>query len=581
MARVPSAPNLSNVQRSLIPQPTNVVRATPGAFGAQIGRAQAEAGASLAGAGQQLAQIAIEMQHESNQRELKGADNAQSELEHTIWSGDGTAANPGFGNLEGQFAVDAQADTERVRQKGMEAIRKGLSSDFLRARWDEMSSQRSSAARARSSDHVVKQSKVANARQADTRMALAIRDAASDFNNPTRMNDHFAAAGAEANTAAWNRGIRDQKQLDLASDIARSKVARSAIEGAIANDDVALAKDLLKSYSSPFSKDNPGGQRIFDDDLIAMKKALKTGTARVVSQEIADGIFLLHPDDPEARLKAARAVKHKDPAVRDATLDRVTKFNAEQARATREAASGAYLEAGSRVEAGEAVVNLPAEITDHLTVGQKNTLIERERQVASGVPVHSVSGVLRKASLLPRSQKARLDLPKYKTLLSPHDYALLESQTMQARIEESRPLSKSTTVSNPFTLTQKFNTRIKDAGREFTDEEWGALNRQYQEQVQIETNRKKSAVTNDEVDVILDSLFDKVIIRRAAGFGIGSVQPSGGVLGIDIERLRGEVEVPTELRPRLIRSFQTRNNRAPSELELVDEYVALLESADE
>ena len=507
MARVPSSSNLSNVQSQLVTQPSGTTRATPRAFGADIGRAQAEAGASMQQGAQQLSQIAIEMQHESNLRELKEADNAQGEMEHTLWSGDGTAENPGLGNLEGQMALDAQIETERVRLERMKEIEKELSSDYLREKFALMSAQRSQAARARSSDHITRQSKVANARVAEVRVASAVRDAASDYNNPTRMNDHFVVAQAEATNSAINRGIVKRELLDAAAEGATSQVARAAIEAAIANDDVAQAKELLKTYTER--------KLIFGDDLIDMKKALKGGTARVDAQGVQDEAILQFPDDPDKRSAYMR--ENLTGEARDRGVSMMTAYNAEQARATARAITEAGQRAANHVKQGGSVATIPEEDAEFITVDKLRSLRLSEGLIASGRPPNTNWSYFDKIPWADTTALADVDLDDAENHLATPEMNVLRSTVIAAKAGGTKGPSEESV----FSATQVFNKAV--TGTEFGPSKRESQSKKdkrnrlfslYMATVQtIERNngpKKKMTVTDQQE--VLQKLTDEVVI---------------------------------------------------------------------
>ena len=563
MARVPSSSNLSNVQRSLITQPGGTTRAIPRAFGADIGRAQAEAGAGLQQSAQQLADIAIEMQKESNLREMKEADNAQGEMEHTLWSGDGTAENPGLGNLEGQAALDAQIETERVRLERMKEIEKGLSSDYLRDKFSLMSAQRSSAARARSSDHITKQSKVANARVAEVRVASAVRDAASDYNNEVRMNDHFAVAQAEAINAAMNRGIVKQELLDAAAEGATSQVARAAIEAAIANDDVAQAKELLKTYTT--------GKLIFGDDLVDMKKALKGGTARVDAQGVQDQAILLFPDDPDKRSAYMR--ENLTGEARDRGVSMMTTYNAEQARATARAITEAGQNAANHVRQGGSVATIPEADQEFLTPDKLRSLRINQGLVASERPPNTNWKYYDKIPWDNDAALAGIDLDDAENYLATTEFNSLVSEVRRAKAGREKGPGEE----RVFTPTQVFNKAVLDTDfapskRESSEKKKrrGKLFSLYMATIQTmeRNNGPKKKLTVVEEQEVLQQLIDDVVI--------GDMRIAIPVFGQFIEDVEPlfTTEVPPEERERLTQEL-TAAGRPVTELTIRQQFFGI------
>ncbi len=566
MVTVPGAQDIGAVQRSLVNQPGPVSLASADAFGAQIARADQEIGRATARAGEELSDRVLQEAIADNIREMKEGLNEYGKLKTTILNGDGTEENPGFLNHEGQAAIDALQGHREQLTEGQEAISKGLRNDRQRQLFTAAVAGSATAAQGSLNDHTSKQRDVANVRTAKVRARLQASNATLDYNDPKAMADNFARAQAEWDLIGRAQGLRGD---NLAAFISQqvSSVAVSAVEGAIAQGDMAQAKKLFDQYKKT-------GQ-LEGIDQPALQKKLKAGVTKFGSQQEADKIFAQfsgsNAADVAARLKAARAIT--DPDVREATLERVTKFNAEQARALTAKNTQDFKDSTELVANGMATADVPA--LANMIPSQRNSLRALEARTALGVPVVSSPGLFALMRNKTPEELIGTDLTELEGLLSPAHFKIIAARILAAETAAFGTATATAKFTNPFTVGEKFNRRIgatfeKD---QLTKQEIDGIAVIYEDEVEALGTKQKSRVTNDQMDTILDSILDPVILQGSI-FGPGPFTDDPPVPLVLIQ-------VPDKHRAALTADFKAANGRLPDAQELKRAYVDFLERENE
>lgn len=577
---------LSNVQSTLINQPLPQARATPEAFGAEVGRANAEAGASIAAAGKQLADIALDMQVEDNQRELNGGLNSLAELEYGLWSGDGSEINKGFANMSGDEAITAYSVMNEDYKKGVEAIIKGASGDFMRDELRRAFAGKKIAFDARNGLHLNQQRKVAAIRGAETAIELAVRGATIDYANDIEMVNHMGRAAWAAKNNGMIEGITDQKQLDLLEDIAMTRVARGAIEAAAANDDIGLAKELLKKYEKGYTIELRGkptafGQQLFGRDLKEMKVLVKNANVRVESQAAYQNLTDLYPGDYGKQ--RVEAEKNLTGAILDSTMDRLQRGELAK-RTIRTQEENALLDNFNKgVNAGQNPQDM--DNWDNLTFRQKEIFLAGARRVAAGAPTLPNYGLVGRFMRSTDEQKSNAPLGLIEQNVSPNQFIAIERESINASIRIGNPGPANRPL-NLVTITTKFNAYIKRFGdAEMTDAEKGKARIELDEWLATpDGENADAAAVNEKLQEIFDgftmvSLENEKLPGFAFGSGLGPIFDIGDVRLEDvIDLAQGFGDQNTIIR--IQNSLAGKLGRAPTDLETAREYVKLLEKAN-
>ncbi len=553
MVTVPGPQNLGTVQPSIANQTPQTALAGEGAFGVQNAQADQDFGRAVAKAGDMASDIILQEKIDDNKRELKEALVAQSKLEKTIFFGDGTKENPGFSNLSGQAAIDGLQTARQAYTQGQENIAKGLTSTVQRQRFAAASAQAGVDAQARLNDHTSKQRAVANLRTAKARQQEAKDNAVFDFRNDDRMATNFAIVQAEALTVGSEAGLTGQALVSHVEK-AVSEVAVQAVEAAIAAGDIARGRKLLAQYKK-------GGQ-LDGTDIPALTKALQEGTVKFSSQEFTDAIIGQGQAEgwtPQQFMAAARAVEHKDPEVRLATVRRVTLFNAEQARAKREAVTDAGLAASQFVEGGGQMTDFNSGQKALLGTDKLLSLEKHEARKATGAATVTQWERFNHYTLeVPRDEIKNIDLEMAQEELAPAQFAIVQRMVQAARTDTgtSGPADETS-----FSASQVFAAGIKNTPfapkrgeRSSATERRGQLQTLYQMDIEIleRNNGPKRKTTATEKHKVLNDLMDRVVV--------GSIDFTFGL--IDDEEPLSTVEVPLEERPKIVAAVEAKGQIA-------------------
>jgi uncharacterized protein (TIGR02594 family) len=217
------------------------VRATPEAFGADVGRGLQ----GLARGGQVAADVMGQVQALDDANRAKDADNAYSNWLRERMYGDG-----GYMTLEGRGAVDARADFEREAEEKRKEFGKDLSGGAAR------NYQTASQARLQS---VYQQSIVHSARERKTwfnetsaaRVDAFGNDALENASNPKLVNRNIAAGILEIREQGqmhgWDADTLSQKEKEFASSVHKNIAIK------LAQSDPLAAKTYIDDHASAIS----------------------------------------------------------------------------------------------------------------------------------------------------------------------------------------------------------------------------------------------------------------------------------------------------------------------------------------
>jgi hypothetical protein len=593
MATVPSY-GVGNVEsRPLAPGYQQNLGGDTGAL--EQGKALERAAVRLDRASDQLGAVAIDAQREDNEREVKRLDVAFSEAIRTVGYGDGTEQNPGYYSLQGEAAVAA-------RQGAMDAIKKqhaDLVKDVTNPRVRDLFS-RASAVRAEHEfgqieRHTMSQRKVANDATSEARLGAAASDAAAAWNNAEVMAMSKTIAKSEiAGMAArngWSPEVRKMKELE-----ANSVIVQGAIKGALAANDVETA------------------QKLYDQNINGLTGTVKTNITTMLreqsmdkaAQSLRDQALLLYPNDPEKGLKYVR--DNAEGKLEDEALTRVRqqyndahtakeRTHTEQERARTEADRKkreeredirwsdylknraehetqlaytlaerarveklriAKAEGWKTVEAGGSLSQLDPEVKAELDGNTLAAMERRQRQIASGAPVETDWTKYGEYNEMTADQLRAVDLGLARTQLGDAEFARVRDRVTQAQQDRLDP-------KNEFSVPARVNQAANTLGLVGTEKT--KVRGQFTTMVEQELARLKEIkgkpLSDTEVSETITGISDKVAIN-------GRFNNLFGTNEVPLYR----VEIPADIRAKMIQEFRADKGRNPTDAQLAREYVA-------
>lgn len=240
MARVPELRGPS-VAPAALPNAFQTSNATVASFGGEQAAGMISAGQQISQAGDTLGNLAIQIQIDDNERELKGLETQwRNEVFRLGYS------NDGFYSLRGQTAVDGY----NIYGEGLEEFRTQLidssTNSAVMEDFSDFSAESLNSEYIRASDHTVSQRIKANDDVSAAREASAINMAAADplvQTDPALGVIHNESVGYMARHGLEGDEVLDQIKRDKADVLVDSIVST-----AVANNQMDLAMNLLTSY---------------------------------------------------------------------------------------------------------------------------------------------------------------------------------------------------------------------------------------------------------------------------------------------------------------------------------------------
>ena len=281
MARVPQAQPvgaLGFVQPQVGPTVFDSTRASE-AFGAS----PSAIGGALQDFGGQVVDMAMRDQLEDNDNELKEALIRFNQQKNTIGFGDGSAQNPGFYGLKGDSAVKSDATTRESLLAMQGEIGEGLTNDRVRQDFLLQTAELTSNELSRYSRHTNQERTAARVALSEATVIEAQQDATLNYNEPLLVANDILNAGQAAGREAIAQG-NGPEATQSAIEAAESSVAKAAIVGAITGQEVETAQELFEEFTE---KDKNGKTVLEGDDLISVKKMLKTAVGLEAAQTAA------------------------------------------------------------------------------------------------------------------------------------------------------------------------------------------------------------------------------------------------------------------------------------------------------
>lgn len=310
-------------QQSVVARPGPTTRSTPvfqngntsaASFGAGLAQANAQLGQSIASAASTGLDIITKEQIEDNEREAKRLDVLFSQRLREINYGDGKTS--GFYGTRGTATLEALPDTEKAINDARREISQSVKNQAVRGLFDRSASVRQERELETMVRFTSDQRRVANDATSEARLGEAADDAAVAWNDPQVLARSITIAASEVDDMAERNGWSPEVAASKMQE-AETHIYRTAIVAALQQDPDAAQTLYNRNKTQIDGRVRP-----------EIEKLLETGVIRKQSQEAADQITALFPNDIDGARKAARGITKAK--LRDEVLTRVNARHNEQ-----------------------------------------------------------------------------------------------------------------------------------------------------------------------------------------------------------------------------------------------------------
>lgn len=271
---------LQTVMPSAAPTPGQSQRASPEAFGADIGRAMQGAGEALSQAGDVASRHALAFQELNNETYAKQADTAlQTKLRNMGYGDPADTSKPGYFALAGQAAFDGSKPTMEAADKAFDEVSDSLPNDAARRMFYASGKSRVASFSESVASHAAQGRKEWMIGTSQARQASAIDSAADYYNDPTKINLNIALAKQEALDQGEIQGWSPEQVTAAQRDVA-SKAHVAVIDRMMTDNPLAAQK-----YYQDHIDDISGQSHA------VVEKALKSAVTPVLTRQGADMIM--------------------------------------------------------------------------------------------------------------------------------------------------------------------------------------------------------------------------------------------------------------------------------------------------
>ncbi|HEY5797658.1 MAG TPA: M15 family metallopeptidase [Bosea sp. (in: a-proteobacteria)] len=333
------------------------VRATPEAFGADIGRGMQGLAKGLDNAGDQMAAV----------RELEDVARAkEADNKYANWMRERQYGEGGFMTQEGRNAVDGRAAFEREAEEKRKEFSQGLTPGAAKA-YSTASTARLQSTYQQSIIHTANERKKWFGQASNARVETFANDALVAFDKPAMVNKNIAAGILELREQGalhgWDADTLKQREADFSSGVHKNITLRLA-QG-----------DPLKAEK--YMKDNAG--RMTGAHQYELQKSLESEIQSEASKRAADGILgsgrqpVAAPAGPAPAAGERRTLGQAGPTQARAFL--IGKLNGNSA------AHVDGLDEGFATNLAALIQDAPPGIREKLGVQSGFRSIERQRQL--------------------------------------------------------------------------------------------------------------------------------------------------------------------------------------------------------
>ena len=276
MATVPVQREYQVAVQPLSPGRRSVPQATPEAFGAAEGRATQGLAQTVSATAQVAGNIALQMQQEDIERQLKKLDVATSEFELQQLVGD--EKTPGFLMQKGENALTGRKALDENLAKHQQELLANVSDEKVKGMWSDVYVARKQKTDARINQHYQEQGEVAKDLVSKARITAAVDEAAAGLVVP---GEAVSKAAIEAVSMADRAGVKDPEARKQFVAEQTTQVIKAAIVGEIKRGNTSKAQQLFKAY----------GPGMLGQEQALVQGMLQANQDEEVAQNRADAIL--------------------------------------------------------------------------------------------------------------------------------------------------------------------------------------------------------------------------------------------------------------------------------------------------
>ena len=302
MATVPVEREYQVAVQPLSPGRRSVPQASPEAFGAAEGRATQGLAQTVSATAQAAGDLALQMQQEDIERQLKKLDVATSQFQLQQLVGD--EKNPGYLMQKGENALNGRKALDESLAKHQQELLAGVSDEKVKSMWSDVYVARRQKTDATINQHYQEQNEVSKDLVSKARIATAADEAAAGLVVPGAA---VRTAADEAVSMADRAGLGPDAKKQFVAEHT-TQVIKAAIVGEIKRGNLGKAQGLFKTY----------GEGMLGQEQALVQEMLQGNQDEEAAQSVADSAFAagLPIDEAAVAIHAKYSVKVADAAVR-------------------------------------------------------------------------------------------------------------------------------------------------------------------------------------------------------------------------------------------------------------------------
>lgn len=291
---------------------------------------------------------------------------------------------------------------------------------------------------------------------------------------------------------------------------AKSNSIASVINRALSNKDY--------SYASDFFEDNK--ENLTPDVRDKLFELINTGNSRAAAQAATDSIIDMGMSERDA---LAEARKIKKPELRDDVVKRVRERYQESKHLKDQEQAEALQSAADIVEGGSSIDDVPVQVWNQLTAGQRASLENRYRQVKSGVEPVTNWELYTRFGLMKPGEIATVNLLEYRDQLTDAHYQhfVAFQKAAQDAIKKGNTQQLSSIISNRDRLVSAARSAglvPKGSESKWSKDEsqrYGLFVQEVERRLEaFETENERKATGTEKQQIIDQMLLDTVMKSR-------------------------------------------------------------------
>lgn len=223
--------------------------ATPAAFGALTGQALENLGKGVDDLGKGVTAYLAEVNKDNIERDTQTAYISAAQRRSLLLNGDGTDANPGLMNLQGENAMKAwptvQASLQQIKDDTLKGVTNAHVRDAFTKAWDATTEVKVE----NGLNHVYQQREVANKVASKAIVTAAEDDAATNYNSTRAIDQASIMIGEQVAKQATNDGVDNATMQQLVNQ-AHSKLFERVIKSAAVLGSTQKGEELFVQYEA-------------------------------------------------------------------------------------------------------------------------------------------------------------------------------------------------------------------------------------------------------------------------------------------------------------------------------------------